>query len=372
MKKLLILFLITPVLSFGQAHVQHLLKTELEQTKWEKKKSSNFSKSVKKIFKYSTFYSAVTGGNSISNVDVYSVTNGLETNTVKTPFDYSVALGVRKIARFGYENRTNVFFDGTEKTYGDAATIGKINGFEFLFEADWTRQQGTTFFNQDHFLRYVAKRWIAKAEYLQDGFADISYFEASERFRQKVGEKLSFNIGAVQRISEPYGYNPLDAWMLSNGNLHYTDLAIQEGYDIQFDGLGGVTYYDPNGQLVAENTEVWEAVVVPQVLADYTEKERNALPSQWNHSLVLGFDFYHYTKTFWLHSWGNIMPLHLETDSDYSYHGFNGGQWIDYSGGLIFGYKINKSLGVFLEGKYHKYWNRQWHNFSVGINYIIL
>jgi len=39
---------------------------------------------------------------------------------------------------------------------------------------------------------------------------------------------------------------------------------------------------------------------------------------------------------------------------------------------LIFGYKATKSLGVFLEGKYKKYWNRQWHNFSVGINYIIL
>ena len=40
--------------------------------------------------------------------------------------------------------------------------------------------------------------------------------------------------------------------------------------------------------------------------------------------------------------------------------------------GLIFGYKINKSLGVFLEGKYHKYWNRNWHDFSVGFNYVII
>ena len=36
------------------------------------------------------------------------------------------------------------------------------------------------------------------------------------------------------------------------------------------------------------------------------------------------------------------------------------------------GYKFNKSLGVFLEGKYNKYWNRSWHNFSVGINYVVL
>ena len=98
-----------------------------------------FRRGVKKAFKFATFYGAVTGGNSISDVDVYSVTNGLETNIIKTPFDFSMALGVRKIARLGYENRANVFYDGTERSYSDAATIGKIKGFEFLFEADWTR-----------------------------------------------------------------------------------------------------------------------------------------------------------------------------------------------------------------------------------------
>jgi len=353
MKQLLIIFLILPTVLLSQ------------------KEPSKFSKNFKKLVKYSTFYGAVTGGNSVSDVDVFSVTDGLETFIEKTPFDYSIALGIRKIARFGYENRTNVFFDGTEKTYGDAATIGKINGFEFLFEADWTRQQGKVFFNQDYFLRYVANRWIAKVEYVQDGLADIEYFESSERFRQKVGDKLSFNIGAVQRISEPYGYNPLGKWLLPNGSLHYTQLALEEGYSIEFDGNGGVTYLDPEGAVAAENTQVWEAVVVPTILAEYTEEERSALPPQWNHSLVIGFDFYHYTKNFWLHSWANLMPLHLKTEGEYSYHNFNNGQWIDYSGGLIFGYKLNKSLGMFLEGKYNKYWNRSWHNFSVGVNYII-
>ena len=88
---------------------------------------------LKKIFKFSTFYGAINGGTSISDVDVYSVTNGLETNTIETPFDYSVTLGIRKIARFGYENRANTFYNGTEYNFSDAATIGKVKGFEFLF-----------------------------------------------------------------------------------------------------------------------------------------------------------------------------------------------------------------------------------------------
>jgi hypothetical protein len=43
------------------------------------------------------------------------------------------------------------------------------------------------------------------------------------------------------------------------------------------------------------------------------KRKKSELPQQWNHSLVVGYDFYHYTKTFWLHSWLSVMPVHLET-----------------------------------------------------------
>ena len=65
------------------------------------------------------------------------------------------------------------------------------------------------------------------------------------------------------------------------------------------------------------------------------------------------------------------MPYHYDAGGEYSYHTFHGGQWIDYSGGLIFGWKANKHLGFFLEGKYNKDWNRQWHDFKLGVNYVI-
>ena len=132
-----------------------------------------------------------------------------------------------------------------------------------------------------------------------------------------------------------------------------------------------MTYTNPSGNVVATSTDVWEQVIIPQVLADYTEKKRNELSSQFEYSVVLGFDYYHYTSSFWVHSWGNVMPYHIDTKNEFSYHNYNSGQWLDYSGGLIFGYKLNKNLGFFLEGKYNKYWNRRWHDFSVGVNYII-
>ena len=86
---------------------------------------------------------------------------------------------------------------------------------------------------------------------------------------------------------------------------------------------------------------------------------------------MIGFDFYHYKKNFWLHSWGNIMPWHYDDGGEFMYHNSVNGQWYDYSGGLIFGYKLNKSLGVFVEGKYNKYWNREWYDFKCGVNYVI-
>lgn len=322
-----------------------------------------------KYFKFATFYGAINGGTSISDVDVYSVAYGLQTEVVETPFDYNLAFGVRKIARFGYENRANTFYDGTEESWSDGASIGKRNGLEFLFEVDLRRQEGEKYSDHNHFVRYVADNYILKGEYLEDGFADIRYFEMSERYRYKINNKLSFNAGLAQRMAEPYGYNPLDKWLLDNGDIHYTYLALQEGYNVD---VWHQLYYDPNGDVVANSAEVWEAVVIPTVLDEYVTAKRKELDKKMLQSIVIGFDYYYYKKSFWIHSWGSIMPWHYDDGGSFSYHKYNEDkQWYDYSGGMVFGYKHNKHLGTFVEGKYNKYWNREWYDFKFGINYII-
>ena len=333
----------------------------------------NVQDQIKKITKFSTFYAAYNGNNSISDVINYSVTDGLTTTTTETPFDYSAVFGIRKIQRFGYEpNIQNRFKNGTENSFSDAATIGsKSKGFEYLFEFDYRRQQGKEFLNQDHFVRYIADRYVLKVEYLEDGFADIGYFESSERFRHKFNRKFSVNVGAMQRISEPYGFDPFADCIRPDGSIPWMKIATDMGYNWNTLGLGNV-YTNPNGEIVANSTAVFEEVVVPQILSDYANQQRNALPNKWEHSLVLGFDYYRYSKNFWLHSWANLLPYHIDIENEYSYHKFNSGQWIDYSGGLIFGYRFNRSLGIFAEGRYHQYWNRSWYEFSTGINYIIL
>ena len=336
-------------------------------------------KDIKKMFKYSTFYAAINGGTSLSDVDVFSVDNGLSTQTISTPYDYNFTIGLRKIARFGYENKAQTFYDGTESNYSDAATVGKVKGLEYLFEVNHKRQEGIDYMDQHHFIRYSSDDgcpdklcvnfFAFKVEYLEDGFADIRYFEASERYRHRKNKNLSWNIGAAHRLAEPYGYDPLAEWVLDNGNLHYTYLALQEGYNVD---VASSTYTNPSGEVVATSAEVWEAVVIPEVLAEYSEKERNKLKKVIQHSIVLGFDYYKYSKKNWLHAWASLLPYHYDDGSEFSYHNFNNGeQWMDYSCGLIYGIKQNKQLGYFVEGKYNKYWNREWYDFKLGLNYAI-
>jgi len=334
---------------------------------------------LRKQLKFSTIYGAVNGGTSVSDVNTFSVTNGLQTSVIETPYDYSITFGLRKIARFGYENKAQTFYDGTESNYTDAATVGKVQGFEYLFEMDYSRQQGKDYIDQHHFIRYSSdddcegpycvNHLAAKVEYLKDGFADVEYFELSERYRWKKSKDLAFSVGVTHRLAEPYGYDPLEEWLLSNGNLHYTYLAIQEGYTID---VANSIYKNPAGAVVANSSDVWKEVVIPQVLADYSEKKRNELSRIIQHSLVIGFDYYTYSKKTWLHAWGNIMPWHYDDGSEFSYHNYiEDDQWYDYSAGVIYGIKVNKNLGYFVEGKYNRYWNREWYDFKLGLNYII-
>ena len=106
-------------------------------------------------------------------------------------------------------------------------------------------------------------------------------------------------------------------------------------------------------------------------------------------SLVIGMDFYHHEQSWWLHAWGNCMPVHYGHDK-YSYHNVAHYadhledkkepkdfrfmdqmvmEWNDYDFGMILGVKIQDNLGIFTEGKYLYYWDRPAYDFKFGMNY---
>ena len=104
---------------------------------------------------------------------------------------------------------------------------------------------------------------------------------------------------------------------------------------------------------------------------------------------MLGIDFYHYNENWWLHAWGNWLPLHYG-HSKHAYHNAAHYQthleegkepnefmfmepmwhgWNDYDYGAIFGVKIKDNLGVFTEGRYLYYWERPAYDIKFGMNY---
>ena len=76
MRKLIVLLLFISNLAYAQVDIKSIIKKNL---------------------KFSTFYAAVNGGTSISDVETYSVTDGLGIETIQTPYDYNLTLGIRKM-----------------------------------------------------------------------------------------------------------------------------------------------------------------------------------------------------------------------------------------------------------------------------------
>ena len=81
MKKLLLLVLTLITLNISAQSI----KRDLTPDEGE---NNPLNIDLKKVFKFATFYGAINGGTSLSNQDVYSVANGLETSrAMLTRFD---------------------------------------------------------------------------------------------------------------------------------------------------------------------------------------------------------------------------------------------------------------------------------------------
>ncbi len=122
---------------------------------------------------------------------------------------------------------------------------------------------------------------------------------------------------------------------------------------------------------------------MPDLMNRYNNEIWDLLDPYGEIAPIVGADFYHYKNKFWLHAYANwILPYHkyLKGDSDFNYLNRNnwgkGGlvqdsepeQWDDYQAGIMFGWKVGKVLGVFIEGEYTKFWDSEIYNTNFGIN----
>ena len=369
-------------------------------------KKSLFKSIYEDLFKYSTIYVAGDIQNPKEQPKDYFVRTNPSGNIYEPPvvvdgteyydYDYRYGFGIRKIARFDYEVKGKQYYDGTESNVGLAASNSPIKGFEYLVHVEKERSRDEIFKNHRYFLKHSGKYHIAKIESRKQGRVNFNYKSAELRAKLPIGQKFSLNAGAMFRTHQrPYGYNPIEIWLNEtdeNGwpvnywyqlgyNYGYTDQWVT--IDIDGEEIYDYYWYGPQGNVVAYSDLQFRDTVFENLINRYNNEVWGELDEFGVVSPVVGFDFYHYKSNFWLHAYGSyLLPYHkyVKGDEDFSYLNRNnwglGGlrqdsdleQWEDYQAGVVFGWKLNKSIGVFFEGEYTKFWDSKIYNGSVGLN----
>ena len=377
--------------------------------------NAQFLKELYKDFlKYGTFYVAGDASNAYEQTykdyfverpedgDLYSIPRVIDV-TEYYPMDYRIGIGFRKLARFGYEVKAKDYYDGTENNKSLSAPTSSVKGLEYLFHYEKERERGEEFFNSRFFVRHTGKYHIVKLEQREQGNVGFKYQSAEVRGRLPIGKKFSLSAGAIYRTHQtPYGYNPIEIWLNETevddfGNEYpknpwYT-LGYVYGYTDNFTKYTDINtgeerydwiWKDANDKVVAWSDRDFRNSIFGDLMNLYNREQWDLLDAFGEVAPVVGFDFYHYRSNFWLHAYGNyILPYHkyITGDENVSYLNRNnwgkGGlkkdsqleQWDDYQAGLIFGWKLSKTIGIFAEGEYTKFWDSEIYNSSVGVNF---
>jgi len=339
---------------------------------------------IQNVLKYSTFYISGTGSTPIDASPEYFVDQNSEIREITKEYsiNYNISIGLRKIARFDYEQKQNQFYDGqTESTVSVSSNIGAVKGLEYLAQFDIGRQQGYDYNNQRYFVRYLGDRTLTKIEYRNNGLVDLNYLQIDARFRQKIGKKLNLSLGLMGRWHDPYGIDPIGDYLNENPwwslayNYGYNDsyYGIDENNDGEIDS-GDWTWTDSNGEEVATSDLDFRQYIYNDLITQYNDSVLSGIPSQFQLSAVIGGDFYHYKDNFWFHVWGNVIPYHFHSDllgdHTHTFHHYNNlEQWVDFNYGALIGIKVKRKFGVFIEGEHTQYWEKDLYNFRLGINY---
>jgi|TARA_R100000482_G_C5132123_1_gene152714 hypothetical protein len=373
--------------------------------------SQIFKKVYDEVFKYSTIYVAGDVKTPYrtqrpqyfvrTNPDNLYAVPEIVDNTIYHEFDYRVGFGIRRIARFDYEIKARNYYDGNENQVALSSPTSAVKGLEYLFHWEKERQRSDVFTNHRVFVRHTGKHHIAKVELRQEGNIDFEYSSAELRFRLPIGKNFSISVGAIYRTHEKsFGYNPISLWLNETNedgfpvNPWYS-LGYQYGYSdspytstiYNSDGttseIFNYLWQDSEGTIVAYTDEDFRDRIFGELMNRYNNEIWDELDSFGEIAPIVGFDYYVYKNKFWFHTYANyILPHHkyIQGDERYTYlhrnsweiENYNieedGRQWDDWQVGLITGWNLTKSLGLFIEGEYTKFWDSEVYNSSIGLN----
>jgi len=359
------------------------------------------------FFKYSTAYSSFSLNAPRYQDDRFAIVGGLSTGDLvverterELKPDFQTSFGLRKIGRFQYEPKKGVkgagkggdWYDGTESNYNESATFGPVKGWEYLIKMSQGRQWGNDYVNQEFWLRYIGDWMMTKIGWTELGLEDIQYGHGDIRVHltpEVLQNKFHMSVGFKHRQHPVYGF---DAMVLDTTWYRGQWWAFAE--DPFWNGEGEYwghdwLWRDENGKIFAYTDREYFLYHFPGMLETYIDDLKKELGYQSETSLVLGIDFYHYAEAWWLHAWGNWLPVHyghtkhsyqnaaayqthLEEGKepyDFEYLSPEWTDWNDYDLGAIFGVKVKDNLGVFAEGRYLYYWERPAYDIKIGVNY---
>ena len=372
----------------------------------DKEKGRFFKSIYNELFKYSTVYVAGDMQNPKEETKDYFVRTNPDGGLYDIPvvvdgtnyyeFDYRYGIGIRKLARYDYEVKGKHYYDGTESNVGLSAINSPVKGLEYVFHWEKERERDELYDNHRYFLKHSGKYHMVKVESRKQGKVNFDYKSGEIRAKLPIGKKFSLSAGAIYRTHErPYGYNPVEIWLNETNdagqaiNPWYT-LGFYYGYDDHYTTTEyqGQTLYDwywtgPEGNIVAHTDLEFRETIFTDLMNRYNEEMWEDIDAFGVVSPVIGFDWYHYKNNFWVHLYGSyLLPYHkyVQGDEDFSYLNRNnwgeGGliqdaeheQWEDYQTGLVMGWKLSKSIGIFFEGEYTRFWDSEIYNSSVGLN----
>ena len=326
------------------------------------------------FFKYSTIYTSMNMNTSFVERDDYiAIDKGYENVTEINPYDYNLTVGIRKIARFDYEYKVKTWYYGTEKAVADNVTIGNSLGWEYLLNFSFIRNRGNKFIDQNLWLRYLGNKCVTKLQYKDNQRVNLEYISFDTRYRINSGN-WDFTAGLVMRAHPAYGFVPIrDFWV--PGESTFQQLAEDFGYAPEqwIQGFyANNNWYDVSGGdsvLVATSYDEFFNHYFGDAVARFNEKELEKLGIQKELSAVVGVAYYKYTPKFWLHTWVNVLPYHYGLD-EYSYVYENSKDMFEWDSGIIFGTRVTKNLGLFIEGTHMKYWDKPVYEMKFGFNYL--
>ena len=335
------------------------------------------------FLKYSTFYTSVSLESPFTPKQKFAVDidGGTFTETTEEhETSYNASFGIRKLARFKYQAKGKKFYDGSEKELSDVATIGAVSGWEYLIKYSSIRSFGEEFVDSESWIRYLGDNFVVKGSYANFGRQDLEFGQLDARWRKPIGNNWNFTAGGNFRGHPAYGLFPFNDW-LTNSDGQWWELGYQYGYedeyyfhdhnqnDIQDPGEpGNYNWFDDSGVLVAETDDEFYEYYYGDLITLYNEEEVDKLGYQWEVSLVLGIDYYLYEKKYWVHSWASIIPFSKGL-TDYAFQYEKGD--IDFDIGLVAGWKFNRNIGIFGEGRYLKYFGIDAYELKAGMNFTI-